>query len=355
MDGQASYDRALDDIRRAQRFVWLEVYTLERDEVGREFAVALADAARRGCDVRLLFDRFGSPAIGPEQARPIVEAGGIVAVYNPLVRRRVGRKVSTFLHRDHRKMLLVDGVGYTGGRNIGLDYGSNGGPTQFFDITVRIAGPAVRDMASVFVDAFHDATGREAQLPEAPVPDDEGIVVDVLELNNEKSHHDLDKTLRSSIRAARSSLLLATPYFVPPKWFLRELFDAERRGVDVRLFTAGRSDVPFIQVAGQHLYGRLLRRGIRIFEMQNPTFHAKCLVIDGAYSIVGSYNIDVYGGSYNLEVGVALHGEEPARHLTEILMDALDQCREIHLEHYLSRGKLERFAQWAAFSIARIA
>lgn len=204
VDGRASYDAVLGDIRNATHRVWLEIYILARDEVGKEFVGALADAARRGCDVRLLYDRFGSPRIGTEQTRPIAEAGGTVAVYNPLVRRRYGRKISSFLHRDHRKILIVDGAGYTGGRNIGLAYGSRNGPGTFFDITVRIEGPAVRDLASVFADAFRDARGEDVPLPDAPVSHEPGLLIDVLELNNEKAQHDLDDTLRKSIRDSRS-------------------------------------------------------------------------------------------------------------------------------------------------------
>ncbi len=354
VDGQASYDEVLADIRRARERVWLEIYILERDEAGREFVGELTAAARRGCDVRLLFDRFGSPRIGVEQTRPLVEAGAMVAVYNPLVRRHYGRKISSFLHRDHRKILVADDVGYTGGRNIGLEYGTREDPGTFFDLTVRIQGPAIRDLASVFSDAFRDATGQDTPLPQAPPSHASGIPVDVLELDQKKSHHDLDLALRSAIRASRSSILLMTPYFVPPKWFLREVYDAAARGVDVKLLTAGRSDVPFIRVAGRHLYGRLLKRGIRVFEMQHPILHAKSITIDGAYSIVGSYNIDSYGGAFNLEVGVGLHDEGASAVLTRIFHEALADSSEVTLGEWLDRGPVQRFTQWAAYKIARV-
>lgn len=353
-DGKSSYEIALADIRRAERFVWLETYILERDEVGVEFIHALADAARRGCDVRLLFDRFGSPTMGREQAKPIEDAGGRIAIYNPLVPRgRLGRKISTFLHRDHRKILIADGVGFTGGRNVGRDYGSDG-PDRFFDITARIEGPAVEHLATVFADAFQDATGEAVPRIAVATSYDSGIQVDVLELNNEKAHHDLDDALQAAVRSARSSILLVTPYFVPPEWFLAELSAAAARGVDVQLLTAGRSDVPFIKVAGRHLYGHLLRRGIRVYEMQNPTLHAKYIVIDGCYGLVGSYNVDSYGAAFNLELGVGLHGEDPAHRLTEIFWTSLERSEEVFLEDWMSRGPLTRLRQWAAFRLASV-
>lgn len=354
VDGEIIFDHVLRDIRRAQRYVWLETYIFEKDEVGKQFMDALTEAAGRGCDVRLLIDRFGSPDIGTAQTKALEEAGGTVAVYNPLIRNRFGRKVSSFLHRDHRKILIADDIGYVGGRNIGLDYVSNDAPDRFFDLTARLHGPAVRDLASVFADSFRDATGAALPLPHPSPPHDDGLTIDVLELNNRKSHRDLDLALRTALRAARSSILLSTPYFVPPRWFMREIVAAAERGVNVHLLTAGRSDVPFIRVAGRHLYGRLLRRGIRVFEMQHPTLHAKCIVVDGVYTIVGSYNIDSYGAAYNLELGVALHGDKPAEAVADIFAHAVEKCVEVHLQEWLSRGPLTRFTQWAAFRIAKV-
>lgn len=354
VDGGETYRAALADIRNARRVVWLETYTLEPDEVGAEFIEALADAAARGCDVRLMCDRFGSMRFGRSHARPILVAGGHVAVYNPLLRgRRFGRRIASLLHRDHRKILVADDVAYTGGQNISTDYDGTD-EAIFFDVMVRITGPSVRHMATVFVDAYRDATGESLPVPEPQEPFEDGFPVDVLELNREKAHHDLDVTLRRALRSAQASVWMVTPYFVPPQWVLDELRSTAQRGVDVQLLTAGRSDVPFARVAGRHLYGRLLSEGIRIFEMQHPILHAKFLVIDGRIGMIGSYNMDRYGALHNLEVGVAIHDERMAGELASVFRGCLERSEEVTMERWLGRGVTQRALQWAAHTVASL-
>jgi cardiolipin synthase A/B len=353
-NGDEAYAIAHRDIESASERVWVETYILEPDEVGNEFMRSLIAAAKRGCDVRLLYDRWGSPNISTEHAQPLIDAGGKVAMYNPfLPNKKLGRKIGSLVHRDHRKIMIADQVGYTGGRNISEDYGGPG-PDIFFDVTIRLDGPATRDLASIFVDAWTDATGEPLQIPEVAPVGDNGIRVDVLELNRAKDHHDLDRTIHHILRRARSQCLLVTPYFVPPQWFLNELIAATERGVDVQLLTAGKSDVTFAKVAGRHLYTRLLRRGMRIFEMSEPTLHAKFLVVDGLYGLVGSYNVDRYGAKHNLELGVGMPDTAIASELQSVFRRCLDNSDEIMLDEWQRRGPFARLGQWLAYRAASI-
>jgi cardiolipin synthase A/B len=353
-NGDQSYALAHRDIESAKERVWVETYILEPDEVGNEFMRSLIAAARRGLDVRLLYDRWGSPNISEEHAQPLIDAGGHVAMYNPfLPNKKLGRKIGSLVHRDHRKIMIADDAGYTGGRNISEDYGGPG-PDVFFDVTLRIEGPATRDLASIFADAWVDATGESLELPPVAEPYGDGIDLDVLELNRKKGHHDLDRTIHHVLRQARSRCILVTPYFVPPDWFLEEIVAMTERGVDVRLLTAGKSDVPFAKVAGRHLYGRLLKRGMRIFEMSAPALHAKFMSVDGCYGLVGSYNVDRYGAKHNLELGVGLRDSAVASELESIFQSCLESSHEITIDGWKRRGPLKRLGQWAAYRLSSI-
>jgi cardiolipin synthase A/B len=352
--GDEAYARAHRDMESATERVWVETYILEPDEVGREFIRSMVVAARRGCDVRLVYDRWGSPKISQQHIKPLLDAGVKVAVYNPyLPNKKLGRKIGSIIHRDHRKILIADEAGYTGGRNISSDYGGPG-PTIFFDLTLRIEGPAVRDLASVYADAYDAATGESLALPPAPSTRDNGIQVDVLELNQKAGHHDLDQTIRRVLRNATSRCLLVTPYFVPPQWFLDAILEMSGRGVDVKLLTAGKSDVEFARSAGRHLYGRLLSRGIRVFELTSPTLHAKFLSVDGEYGLIGSYNVDRYGAKHNLELGVGMHDKAVARRLEEIFDDCLGNSREVSMDDWSSRGPFQRVGHWMAHRLTSI-
>ena len=353
-DGDEAFAVAYEAIQQAKQRVWLEMYILEPDEVGTQAVEALAEAARRGCEVILLFDRFGSPRFRARHAAPIRKAGGRVALYNPMLPwRKSGRKIAPLFHRDHRKILIVDEIGFTGGRNISVEYGG-AGPELFYDLTLRLEGPCVRDLASVFLDSLYNATRQIPALPSPPPPLPDGVFVDVLELNARAHERDLDKGILDLIEQARHHCYVVTPYFIPPDWFCRALIDARDRGVDVQILTAGRSDVPHARIAGRHLYGDLLASGIAIYEMQEPTLHAKYLTIDGHHSIIGSYNVDQFGGKHNLEVGVAARDPGLARTLEAEFFAGLDRSKEKTLDAWKRRPWYVRLLQWLLYQLARL-
>lgn len=353
-DGDDAFEAAYEAIRSAEERVWLETYIFEPDEVGNMARDALAEAASRGCSVILLFDRWGSPKIGLRYAAPIIEAGGRVAVYNPVFPwRKLGRKIAPMLHRDHRKILVVDELGFCGGANVSLDYGGPG-PQLFFDLTLKVEGPCVQDLAATFLATLHDATGDAPSVPRRPKPFADGSVAQVLTLNPREHQKDLDLALDNVLDLAQEQCLLMTPYFVPPRWFKDGLITASERGVDVRILTAGRSDVPLARVAGRHLYEELLRAGVRVFEMQHPVLHAKCITIDGHYSIVGSYNVDAYGGKHNLEVGLASSDEHLSRELADEFHRRTADAEEVHLAEWIKRPWRDRIAEALLHALFRV-
>lgn len=353
-DGDEVFQIAYEAIRQARQRVWLEMYILEPDAVGQSLIEAMAEAARRGCDVILLFDRFGSPRFRARHAAPIREAGGRVALYNPLFPwRKMGRKVAPFVHRDHRKILIVDERGFTGGRNISVEYGGPG-PERFYDLTLGLEGPCVRDLASVFLDGLYNATRTVPALPPPPPPLPGGVYADVLELNTRVQDHDLDHAIRTLIAQAQQQCLITTPYLIPPQWVRQALIDAVHRGVAVRILTAGRSDVPHARDAGRHLYGGLLAGGVQIFEMQHPVLHAKYLTIDGLHSMVGSYNLDQYGAKHNLEVGVATRDPALARALEAEFQAGLERAEAVTLDAWQRRPWFTRLWQWLLYQLSRL-
>lgn len=346
--GDEAFEAAYEAIQAARKRVWLETYIFQPDEVGNVAREALIEAAKRGCDVILLFDRWGSPRIGPSYGEPIIEAGGRVVAFNPaLPWRKLGRKVAPIFHRDHRKILITDDVGFTGGMNVSRDYGGYG-PELFFDMTIQVEGPCVRDLAAVFLDSVKEASGSAPCIPPKQ-PRAGDVEAQVLALNRRKRQIDLDRALQQVLRKAKERCFLMSPYFVPPDWFVDDLVAAAFRGVDVRILTAGRSDVPLARVAGRHLYGRLLRAGIEVYEMQEPVLHAKCITVDRHYSVVGSYNVDAYGGKHNQEVGIGAFDAVLAEQLEETFLERTADAKPVDLKEWESRPFYTRWAQSALF------
>ena len=176
----------------------------------------------------------------------------------------------------------------------------------------------------------------------------------MLELNARAHERDLDTAIQKLLDQARRSCYLATPYFIPPAWFRQALIHAAHRGIEVNILTAGESDVPHARTAGRHLYGGVLASGGRIFEMQHPVLHAKYLIIDGYHSIVGSYNIDQFGGKHNLEVGVAARDPALAHALEAGFRANLERSVEVTLDAWKRRPWHTRLLQWFLYQLSRI-
>ncbi len=351
IDGGAAFEAAYAAIARAQSRVWLEMYIFEPDEVGHLALEALAAAARRGCDVILLFDRWGSPRFNLRYARPLLDAGGRVAVYNPVLPwRKLGRKLAPLLHRDHRKILIADDVGFCGGRNVSREYGGQR-PERFYDLTLQVEGPVVQDLADALLGSLRMARGTAPALPPRHALCPNGVPAQVLVLNRRRNERDLDLALHDALHSAVRQVFLMTPYFIPPLWFREALVQAAQRGVDVRLFTAGRSDVPLAHLAGRHLYCEMLGAGVRIYEMRDPTLHAKCITIDSHTSIVGSYNVDAYGGKHNLEVGIASTDARLAELLEREFYENAGRAEEVTLEVWHHQTRWQRLVSRALYHL----
>lgn len=351
-DGDAAFTAILLAIASARRQVWFEVYILEPDALGQRVIEALAEAARRGCEVILLYDSFGSPRIGDSFLAPLRAAGGRAVAFNPVWtwRPRLPPHI-----RDHRKIVIVDGeVAFCGGMNVTADYaGLRLGTGRFRDTVARIEGPASRDLAAVLARSLEETTGEKIQPSIDPTPRPDGVYVQVLASNARRNLRSIQRAFRQALQRASLRCYLTTPYFVPPSRLKRALFRAARRGVDVRVLTAGESDVPTVRAASEHLYGRYLQHGVRVYEMFGKTLHAKTATVDGLWAMVGSFNLDRWSDRRNLEVSVTVLDPVVAREMEEHFRADLAQSREVTLETWKRRSLWRRLWGWIAYQILR--
>ncbi|MFO0874712.1 MAG: phosphatidylserine/phosphatidylglycerophosphate/cardiolipin synthase family protein [Phycisphaerales bacterium] len=373
-DGDELFERMWTDIDAARRQVWVETYILEDDRVGRRTIDGLAAAARRGCETILFVDAFGSGKLPFRAMAPIVEGGGRVCVFNPPRWRWLLRRSP--LQRNHRKLTVIDGcVGYVGGMNISEDYaGLRHGRGTFRDCQLRIVGPAVRVLGESMADVL-----CEADVALCPVPLGEGAatptssarpgrggatlrqgddgstaLIQVLESAGRTGRRQIQREMRVAINAARRTLDIATPYFVPPRPLYEAMKAAARRGARVRLLVAGRSDAPIVTLAARHVYDGLLRRGVRVFELHDATLHAKTAVFDGVYAMVGSFNLDRWSDKRNLEIKVGIVDPATIAALEAEFESLVRRAVEITSRSHAARSWGARVAQWLAYHAMRV-
>jgi cardiolipin synthase len=251
-------------------------------------------------------------------------------------------------------------LSFCGGMNVAEEYaGPRHGNALFRDTQLALEGPCARDLAWLCErDVLEGANLRPQESRGEPrgaaEPGGSGSLVQILDSHVRRHRRAIQKALRVTLGRALERCYLSTPYFVPPKRLMNSLQHAARRGVDVRVLTAGRSDVPLVRLASQHLYGRLLRAGVRIFELHARVLHAKTVTVDGVYASVGSFNLDYWSDRRNLEVSVSVLDRGAACALEEQFQRDLEGAREVRLEGWDRRTWLQRAASWLAYQALRL-
>ena len=351
----AAIDAAMADVR-------LETYIFEDDEAGRAVAGALARAAVRGAQVRLLVDGFGSRELPEAFVARLVQAGVIVQRFRP--ERGWFRFRRNRLRRLHRKIALVDGrVGFVGGINILDDLTGHGGDAPRYDYAVRVEGPLLADIYPVvhrlwwLVAALARREQERGFVPPAVHPGPVGETTAAFVFRDNFRHrHDIEALYLEGIRAARREIFIACAYFMPGWRVRHSLMEAAGRGVRVAIVVQGWSDHRLFQQASRVLYGTLLDHGIEIYEYERSELHAKAACVDGRWATVGSSNLDPFSLLLAREANVAVFSEPFARELRESIDHEIRHgARAVPRFLWKRRPWTERVAGWLAYGYARLA
>jgi cardiolipin synthase len=330
--------------------VLIESYIWKDDRTGLAFQQALIRAASRGGRVRVLADALGSFRTGRAFWQTLRSHGIEARLYRPL-----GTPLQKLELRDHRKILVVDrAVAFTGGMNIGDEYGSSLLPPSdvFRDTHARVEGAAAWEMAVVFREGWEQAGGERFALSPLEPANPPGVRVLVLDSRAGRGAEEAAPALAAIVGAARRRLWITMAYFAPRSRAIGVLGAAARRGVDVRLLLPGRTDVPIVRHAGHGFVRDLLQRGVRVFEYLPAILHAKTLVADGTVSVVGSSNLDFRSFERNAECNFLVHDEGVARRMEEQFEADLEGSRELLLPDWDHRSMLHRAGDALARKLA---
>jgi len=350
--GQDAFGAMLEDLGRAASEILLETYILRDDETGRRFQGALACAAARGVTVRVLADAFGSIHLGRRFWKGFESAGVEARLFH-----RFGIPLRRFLFRDHRKILVVDRrIAYTGGMNIGDEYGSALIPRErvFRDTHARVEGPVAAEMAAVFREGWRRSDGGDFDLEPVTVAETPGARVMVLDSRPGRGAREVSAVLASIVGGSRRRLWMTEAYFAPRRRVGGILGRAVARGVDVRLLLPGRTDVRTVRHAGHGFFAGLLRRGVRIFEYHAAVLHAKSVVADGRVSVIGSSNVDFRSFERNAECNFAIFDAPVAEEMERQFLRDLEESAEVLLPEWRRRPWLHRTVDALARRLAPV-
>jgi cardiolipin synthase len=348
-NGDAYFPAMLDAIRGAKQTINFAAYIFHSDGVGHQFRDALIERARAGVEVRVLLDGIGSGwGLDNSDVRMLTDAGCKFAYYHPVASWRVDRTN----RRSHRRILVVDGkVGFTGGAAFADKWSGHAQDEHHWrDTHLRLEGPIVTELQAAFqghwVKTFHEGLTGAGQFPALPPAGE--LKAQVVE-SHSFSSAPIPMLQAVTFAAAEKRIWITNPYCTPTDDQVQLLVKAVQRGVDVRLLLPGpHNDQPLTQSAGRTAYGKLLEGGVKIFEYQPTMIHAKTMVADGLFSMIGSSNIDSRSSEINEEIDVVIYDAGFGQQLEASFERDLAQSRPYTLEEFRNRSVIERVTEWLA-------
>jgi cardiolipin synthase len=332
LNGDEIFPAMLAAMREARRTITFANFIYEEGEIAREMAATMAERCHAGVKVNVLLDAVGSAKMEEAHRDILRDAGCRLAFYRPLNPLTIRR----FNHRNHRRVLVVDGrVGFTGGVGVGEAWMGNGRQAgRWRQTDVRVEGPVVRVLQAAFAETWRDATGQllggDDFFP--PLTRRGNLAIQAVPSSPAHGATEAYMLFLLAIDSARSSIALTNPYFVPDDGIAKALARAAERGVDVSIITAGVAGNTLdrlLRVASRTHFPRAVNAGVKIYEYQAAYLHAKTVVIDGRWVSIGSVNIDNRSFALNSELNITALDRGMATRMLDVFQKDLAHSRHV--------------------------
>lgn len=351
-NGDEFLPELLRSISEAKRTINFSVYIWSKGAFSDELLRALEQKQREGVEVRVLLDGLGSLKVPDEDFEQLIANGGKVQTF----RTPKFGKLTRFHRRNHRRSIVIDGeVGFTGGMAVSdIWLGHAQDEEHWRDVMFKVTGPMARSLQTAFVDLWVSSSGELLIDPENYPVSAPAIAPGVERfVHLATSPADDDQSMAYfhllPILAARESIYLATPYFIPDNYLLEALVKKARAGVDVRLLLPGpRTDNWIARASAQARYQELLEAGAKIYEYKPTFMHAKYGVIDGQWSIIGSPNLNFRSRELDEENAFGIYDQPFGAQLQAMFVSDLKHAEPINLEEWRRRNPLQKLFETAS-------
>lgn len=330
-NGEEFFPRVLDAMRSARREIILETFILRDDKVGKEVQHGLIEAAGRGVQIAITVDGYGSYYLTKQFISELTSAGVLFCMYDPPPRWMSFR--TNVFRRLHRKLLVIDGqLAFIGGINLSYNHMCEFGPEGKQDYAVELRGPIVSRIREFAISELHNyfkvttPFDNLAAVTQNQPPGD----ADILLVNRDNREHrsDIETEYLKQIRLAERNITIANAYFFPGYRMLKELRNAKRRGVEVKLIIQGKPGSLLAMKTAPMLYDFLVESQIDVYEYWERPLHGKVAAIDDEWTTIGSSNLDPLSLSLNLELNVVIRSKAFNEQLRE-RMESLIRHSEI--------------------------
>ena len=340
----------MEDLRNAKESIFMEYFIVYNGDWWNRIKEILIQKAAEGVDVRILVDDFGSLFLEVRKLKKEFGRVGIkLCAFAPLEQR-----VSSlsFNYRNHQKITIIDStIGYTGGINLADEYiNCLNRFGHWKDSAVRLEGAAVISLTNIFLTMWQSASFRKEEKPEQYLPKwnakGNGFVQPFAGGPHRNRENPVCGVYCRMINKARDYIYITTPYLVLDYRLREQLIQAVESGVDVRIITPGRYDKWYVYMVTISNYGKLLKKGVRIYQYAPGFIHAKNVVVDDECAVCGTINLDCRSLYLHYENGVFLGDSSAVLEIKQDFIKTLDQCREIDLAAWKKRPLWQKLVQW---------
>ncbi len=339
-DGRSKFDELFADIEQAKRFIHMEyfIWYSDQDALGRKLKELLIKKAKEGVEVRILYDYSGCLLTMKRAYREELREAG--AHIYPFFTYLSGFSLHTMNHRNHRKIVVIDGeVAYTGGMNVGQEYIDGGKRFAFWrDTHFKLEGGSVNLLQAIYAIDWFNTTDEETCFDPKYFSgiEESAKGAGTLPMQLPTSGYDtpwpaLLHLYFAMITMAQRHITIVSPYFVPEASLLTALKTAAMRGLDVTVLMTGVPDNPLPYWAAFSYFDELLKAGVKIFQYQKGFMHAKMISIDGKICTAGTANFDIRSLKLNYEVNAVFYDEQTTKDLDAQIALDLKECKEVAL------------------------
>ena len=355
MNGHDKFVDLFEAIRGAHHHIHLEYFNFRNDSIANALFDLLAQKAAEGVKVRALFDAFGNWSnnrpLKKKHLEDIRRRGIEIVKFDPITFPWFNHAA----HRDHRKIVVIDGkIGYTGGMNI-ADYYIKGLPKigEWHDIHVRIDGDAVRYLQGIFLTMWNRETGQHVggpeYFPDTPqLPDSIAEEIMIVDRTPRETPRSISRAYAASIRSADSLIRIVNPYFVPTKSIQEALKHALKKGTEVEIMVPRVSDVPFTPEAAFYILHKLMKRGAKVYLFNGGFHHSKVMMVDGSFCTVGTANLNSRSLRYDYETNAFIFDPETTAELTGMFEHDKGRSTLLTPEVWKERSAWKKFVGWFA-------
>lgn len=356
--GAIKFEDLFEHIKKAQHHIHLEYFNFRNDSIAKLTFDLLAQKAKEGVEVRALFDAFGNfsnnKPLKKKHLKAIRKRGIQIVKFDPMRFPYINHA----MHRDHRKIVIIDGIiGYTGGMNI-ADYYIEGLPKlgAWHDMHLRVEGSAVKYLQEIFINTWNSETGQHIGGPEyypnpIQIPKDLHKPTAIVDRWPKKTPKIMRESYKSAILSAQHNIRIINPYFLPTRSIRKALRKALKKGVKVEIMIPLKSDIPFTPAASFHIGNKLRKKGADIYLFNDGFHHTKIMTVDETYCTVGSANLNSRSLRYDYETNAFIFDKEITKQLDELFIRDTAKSIKMTRELWKKRSCWKKFVGWFGYQL----